>query len=205
MKLYHNPASPFVRKVRVVASECGVANQIALEEIALTPVSPHSGLVDDNPLGKIPALVVDGNQCLYDSRVICEFLDTKFSGGLFPSAMEDRIRALRWQAVADGLCDAAVLVRYEGFVRPESKQWSEWIEGQLDKCRQAIDHLELECQKTSNKFSGVIDIGTLSIAVALAYFEFRNSDEQWMQRAPVLASWYQQFSKRPSLTATQPV
>ncbi len=201
MKLYHNPASPFVRKVRVVAAECGIADQVQLEELALTPISTPDALQAGNPLGKIPALVLDSGQCLYDSRVICEYLDTEFDGGLFPATGVDRWNALRLQATADGFCDAAVLVRYEGFVRPEDKQWSDWIDAQLQKCRRALDVLE----KESSSFGGSCHIGTLSVAIALGYFDFRNPDEQWRTRAPALAAWYEEFSKRPSLQQTQPV
>lgn len=200
MKLYHNPASPFVRKVRVVAIECGVADQLQMEEIALTPVSTPDALAGDNPLGKIPSLVLDNGECLYDSRVICEYLDHEFNGGLYPAAGPARWSALRLQATAIGFCDAAVLVRYEGFVRPEDKQWPEWIEGQLNKCRRALDVMEQECLS----FGDRVDIGTLSSAIALGYFDFRNPAEKWRERAPALADWYQGFSQRPSLVQTQP-
>jgi len=185
MKLYHNPASPFVRKVRVVAAECGVSDQIQLEEVALTPVSTPGDLMADNPLGKIPSLVLDNGECLYDSRVICEYLDSEFNGGLYPSAGQDRWAALRLQAIADGFCDAAVLVRYEGFVRPQDKQWSDWVEGQLT-------------------FGDSTNIGDLSVAVALGYFDFRNADEAWRDNSPALAKWYETFSQRPSLQQTLP-
>ena len=200
MKLYHNPASPFVRKVRVVAEECGITEKLQLEEIALTPVSTPDALQAGNPLGKIPALVLDDGQCLYDSRVISEYLDTEFKGGLFPAGGRQRWDALRLQATADGFCDAAVLVRYEGFVRPEEKQWSGWIDAQLQKCRRTLDVLE----KESSSFDERCDIGTLSVAIALGYFDFRNPDEQWRARAPVLATWFEGFAKRPSLQQTQP-
>ena len=200
MKLYHNPASPFVRKVRVVASECGVTDQLHLEEIALTPVSTPDVIAAENPLGKIPSLVLDNDLTLFDSRVICEYLDTEFNGGLIPASGAPRWSALRLQSIADGFCDAAVLVRYEGFVRPEDKQWNEWVEGQLHKCRRSIDLLEKECAGFGNE----ITIGSLSVAIALGYFDFRNSDEKWRERAPALATWYEKFSQRPSLTETQP-
>lgn len=200
MKLYYNPASPFVRKVLVVAAECGLTDQIKKEEIVLTPVSPHAPLNDENPLGKIPSLVLDNNQSLYDSRVICEYLDTHASGGLFPATGADRWTALRRQALADGFCDAAVSVRYEGFVRPEDKQWSQWIEAQLNKCKRVISVLENE----ADTFGNTVDVGTLSIAIALSYFDFRNSEEAWRDTAPKLAEWYAVFSQRDSLIQTQP-
>lgn len=199
MKLYYNPASPFVRKVLVVAYECGIADQIVKEEIALTPVNANDSLNTENPLGKIPALVLE-NHSLYDSRVICEYLDSQSNGGLFPATGEQRWTSLRRQSIADGFCDAAVSVRYEGFVRPADKQWPDWIEAQLNKCRRSIDALEKECVS----FSDTVDIGTLSVAIALGYFDFRNETEAWRDRAPALAAWYRDFSQRPSLLQTQP-
>lgn len=200
MKLYHNAASPFVRKVRVVAAECGITDKLVLEEIALTPVSTPDAIAAENPLGKIPSLVLDNGLTLFDSRVICEYLDAEYDGGLIPNDGPQRWSALRLQAIADGFCDAAVLVRYEGFVRPEDRQWKEWVEGQLGKCRRSIDLLEQECAG----FPVDVNIGTLSVAIALGYFDFRNSGEKWRDRAPALAAWYQQFSQRPSLVETQP-
>lgn len=200
MKLYHNPASPFVRKVLVVAHECGIEDQIQLQQVALTPVSPDTGLNGDNPLGKIPALVLDNGDTLFDSRVICEYLNTTFGGTLFPENAKQRWITLRHQSLGDGFCDAAVLVRYEGFVRPEDRQWQEWVDAQLNKCRRTIDLLEKECVG----FDDVPDIGTLSIAIALAYFDFRNPDEEWRKDAPALAEWYQRMAQRESLMKTRP-
>lgn len=201
MKLYHNPASPFVRMVRVVADECGISDKLQLEEVALTPVSTPESLGLDNPLGKIPSLVLDNGECLYDSRVICEYLDSEYNGGLYPPSGKDRWSALRLQSTAIGFCDAAVLVRYEGFVRPKDKQWSDWIDGQLNKCRRALDVLEQE----SSSFGDTVNIGTLSVAIALGYFDFRNADEVWRDKAPALAKWYEDFLQHPSLLQTQPV
>jgi len=200
MKLYHNPASPFVRKVLVVAAECGLHEQIELETIMLTPVAPHAGLTNENPLGKIPALVLDNGECLYDSRVICEHLDAVGNGRLFPGSSDERIAALRRQALADGLNDAAVSIRYERAVRPEELRWQDWIDGQLAKCRSAVVCLERECAT----FADTVDIGTLSVAVALGYWDFRMPEEPWRDSAPELAAWYQQFSTRASLQQTAP-
>jgi len=200
MKLYHNPASPFVRKVVVVAIECDLREQIELETIILTPVAPHAGLTNENPLGKIPALVLDNGECLYDSRVICEYLDTIGNGRLFPGTGDARLAALRRQALADGLNDAAVSIRYERAVRPEELRWQEWIDGQVAKCRSAVACLEQECAS----FTDSVDIGTLSAAVALGYLDFRMPELLWRDSAPELAAWYEQFSTRASLHQTAP-
>ncbi len=199
MKLFYNPASPFVRKVLVTAIECQVEAQINKEPLALTPVSPSDALNADNPLGKIPALVLDNGSTLFDSRVICEYLNQLGGGTLFPND-DSRWQALRRQSIADGMCDAGVLVRYETFVRPEERQWDHWINNQKDKFRRATALLESEV----SGFGDTIDIGTLSVAIALDYIDFRYSDESWRNQCPALAAWHQSMSTRPSLAQTMP-
>lgn len=199
MKLFYNPASPFVRKVLVTAIECGVEDRITTEPLALTPVSPSDSLNSDNPLGKIPALVLDSGDTLYDSRVICEYINELGNGVLFP-VDHTRWDNLRRQAIADGICDAAVVVRYETFVRPLDKQWNQWIDNQKQKFRRALQ--ALESQVTT--FDGTIDIGTLSIAIALDYIDFRYADEDWRKAHAALADWHASISERPSLQQTLP-
>ncbi len=106
-------------------------------------MGPDLALVADNPLGKIPCLVLDDGGALYDSRVICEYLDTLHQGArLFPAGGAERWEALRLQALADGIMDAALLTRYETFLRPEALRWTAWVDGQLDKVRRALDRIE---------------------------------------------------------------
>ena len=106
-------------------------------------MGPDLGLVADNPLGKIPCLVLDDGGALYDSRVICEYLDTLHPGArLFPAGGAARWEALRLQALADGIMDAALLTRYETFLRPEALRWPAWVDGQLDKVTRALDRIE---------------------------------------------------------------
>lgn len=197
MKLYFSPASPFVRKVRVTAHELGLSEKIELISITLTPVSPHDGLRSNNPLGKIPALVTDEGATLYDSPVICEYLDALAGGNrIFPAAGAARWTALRRQALADGIMDAAVLTRYEEAVRPKELRWQSWVDGQLLKIRSALDVLERE------SLQGTFDIGTISIACALSYLDLRFASEGWRTSRPRLADWVAAAGKRPSLAAT---
>lgn len=197
MKLYFNPASPFVRKVRVTAHELGVSEQIELVSIMLTPVSPHDALRSNNPLGKIPALILDDGTVLYDSPVICEYLDTRVGGNrIFPANGSARWTALRRQALADGIMDAAVLTRYEEAVRPKELRWQNWVDGQFLKIRTALDNLERE------NLDGTFDIGTISIACALGYLDLRFASEGWRTSRPRLAAWAAAVAKRPSLAAT---
>ena len=199
MKLYFNPASPYVRKVRVTAHELDLSGRIELISISLTPVSPHDGLRSSNPLGKIPALVLDDGTTLYDSPVVCEYLDALAGGNrIFPAAGAARWTALRRQALADGIMDAAVLTRYEDAVRPKELRWQEWIDGQFLKIRTTLDALERE------NLEGVFDIGTISIACALGYLDLRFASEGWRTSRPRLAAWVAAIGKRPSLAATAP-
>ena len=199
MQLYSSPASPFARKVRVSAHELGLDARLQLINITLSPVNPHAGLRTHNPLGKIPALVTDSGETLYDSPVICEYLDALAGGGrLIPTAAAARWTALRRQALADGLTDATVLVRYEQAVRPAALRWQDWIEGQFLKVRTALDALEQE------DLEGPFDIGAVSLACALGYLDFRFAEERWRETRPRLAAWYDAVSQRPSLLATRP-
>ena len=199
MKLYFNPASPFVRKVRVTAHELGLSGGIELISISLTPVSPSEGVRSSNPIGKIPTLITDDGTALYDSPVICEYLD-ELAGGhrIFPPAGAARWTALRRQALADGIMDAAVLTRYEEAVRPQELRWPDWVDAQFLKIRTALDALEHE------NLEGAFDIGAISIGCALGYLDLRFAKESWRSSRPRLAAWLAAAGKRPSLAATAP-
>src|SRR6185437_4887670 len=127
MKLRHNPSSPYVRKVMVVAHELGLAGRIELLSTAVSPVETNATLAAENPLMKIPALTTDDGQVLFDSPVICEYLDSVAGGKLFPAVGPARWTALRQQALGDGILDALILCRYET-TRPEDKRWTGWTD-----------------------------------------------------------------------------
>jgi glutathione S-transferase len=199
MKLHYNPASPYVRKVRVLALETGLMGDIELALVTLSPTGPDANVNSDNPIGKIPALVRDSGGPLYDSRVICEYLDDLHgTTPMFPAKGEARWTAIRRQALADGILDAAVGSRYETFLRPEALRWSDWLEGQMGKVRRGLDVLEKE------DLGDTVDIGTISVACALGYLDFRYADEGWRDSRPTLAAWYEIFAARPSMTETAP-
>jgi glutathione S-transferase len=201
LKLHTNVASPFARKVRAVAIETGLAGKIEELDRRVTPVQPDPAIVRDNPLGKIPCLVTDEGAALYDSRVICEYLDGLHSGPkLFPTSGPARWTALRRQALGDGIMDAGVLTRYETFLRPEERRWPEWIENQREKFRRALDALEDEAES----FGETVDIGTIAVGCALGYLDFRYASEGWRTSRPKLAVWFERFSKRPSMAETAP-
>lgn len=203
MKLFVSAASPFVRKVLVQAHECGLAERIEpidLSTSGLGPTSPVAALDDRNPLGKIPALLLDDGRALYDSRVIAEYLDTLHGGSpLLPPSGEARFETLRRVALADGICDAAVLGRYESVLRPESLRWDEFLEGQLRKIRRAVAAL------AADALPAEANLGTIAVAVALAYLDLRWADHDlWRGAHPELVRWHAAFAERPSMRATEP-
>lgn len=202
MRLHSNPASPFGRKVKVLAMEAGLFDQLEIHTVQTTAVGPDPSLVADNPLGKIPCLVLDDGTALYDSRVICEYLDSLHAGPrFFPASGPARWTALRLQALADGIMEAALLARYETFLRPEANRWSAWIDGQLDKVVRGLERLEVvELANLGDR----IDIGAIGVACALGYIDFRFPGLAWRDTRPGLAAWYEAFASRPSMQATVP-
>jgi glutathione S-transferase len=202
MKLHSNPASPFGRKVKVLAHETGLFGQLEVHDVQTSAVGPDRGLIADNPLGKVPCLVLDGGAALFDSRVICEYLDTMHDGQrLFPADGAARWAALRLQALGDGIMDAALLARYETFLRPEPCRWPAWIDGQLDKVTRGLDRAEAV---EADGFGARVDIGTVTMACALAYLDFRFAAWGWRDRRPGLGAWFERFAARPSMQRTRP-
>ena len=200
MKLFYAATSPFVRKCLVVALEAGVRGRIELVPAAAHPVNRDRGLVAHNPLGKVPTLIADDGCALYDSAVICEFLDVLGGGGLLPATGPRRWAVLADQSLADGLMDAAVLVRYETAVRPETLRWNDWVTGQLDKVTSGLVDLE---QRAAD-LAGRVDLGTIALACALGYLDFRFASLGWRDGYPRLAAWFEPFSRRESMVATRP-
>ncbi|MGQ4273920.1 glutathione S-transferase [Terrihabitans sp. B22-R8] len=200
MKLFYAPTSAYTRKVMVCAHELGLIDLIECLDSAAHPVKRDERIAAFNPLAKIPAAMTEEGELLFDSRVICEYLDVRAGGTLFPTGAA-RWAALTLQALGDGIVDAAVLTRYETVARPAERQWSEWSDAQLRKVQAALDHLE----KTSGTLGTEADIGTIAIGCALGYLDFRFPDLDWRNGHPDLAAWYAAFSSRPSMQATVPV
>jgi glutathione S-transferase len=200
MRMRINPASPFARKVRIVAREAGLTQKVEELETAVSPVTPNPDLAGANPLVKIPALVLDDGSTLYDSRVIAEYLDSIGSARLFPSSGPERWDALRLQALCDGILDAAVLTRYESAVRPQALQWSDWIDGQRRKIDGGIDALEREHANWKDRFG----IGQIGAACVLGYLDFRFPHIDWRATHPGLKAWFTRVSERSSVRDTMP-
>ncbi len=199
MQIYFSPASPFVRKVMVTAHELGLADRLEKRPSAAHPVNRDKSIMAQNPLGQVPTLVTDDGRALYDSRVICEYLNDLGRGTLFPSG-EARWRALTEQALGDGMLAAAVLTRYETVVRPEDKRWDDWRSGQLDKVRTGLAEIESNAAGLDDR----LDIGTITLGCALGYLDFRYADLDWRARHPQAAAWFARFGARPSMQATAP-
>ncbi len=202
MKLRYSPTSPYVRKVMVVALETGLAERIERLPTMVAPTKPNDEVARENPLVKVPALTTDDGMVLYDSPVICEYLDTLHNGAkLFPAAGKPRWLALRQQALGDGILDAAILGRYE-ILRPKEYQWPDWIDAQLRKVRGALGALEIETE--AGELGGPLTIGQITVACALGYLEFRYASEEWRAKHRRLAAWFDEFSKRKSIELTKP-
>lgn len=200
MRLYHAPASPFVRKVMVLLHEAGATARVTLVPASGTPLDPGTMPVDRNPLGKIPALEREDGPTLYDSRVICRYLDDKLQVGLYP-APPHLWETLVLEATADGIADAAVLMRYEVFVRPEASRSPEWVEAQWSKIDRALTAIE---GQWPTHLAGPVDMGQIALGAALGYLDFRHGNRDWRGTRPALAAWWAAFSQRPSMQATHP-
>ncbi len=199
MKLFHSPASPYVRKVLVVATLCGLRDGIELLPYAGTPVSRDAGNAAHNPLGKVPTLVTDDGQALYDSRVICEYLDALAEGKLFRTGAE-RWPVLVRQALGDGMLDAALLARYENHLRPAEARWDAWTDGMMLKVAAGLDQLEVSAPELTE----TPDIGSVAVGCALGYLDFRYAGIGWRAAHPALAAWFARFGETPAMVATRP-
>lgn len=198
MKLFYSPTSPFVRKVLVTAYETGLEARI--ERIPVNPWEPGEQITSVNPLGKVPALVTDSGMMLYDSPVICEYLDSLPQGGkLLPLSGDERWRVLRLQALADGILDAAVLLRMES-LRPDGERSSSWMTFQRDAVMRGLAELEREAAQWDQS----LNLGRIAAACVLGYLDFRFAAEEWRNTHSALALWYESIQARASMQQTMP-
>jgi len=201
MRLFASTTSPFVRKVRVVMQELGIAERCEIVSIVTSPHEPSPVLAEVNPLVKLPTLELDDGTKLYDSAVICEYLDTVHGKGKFlPDSGVQRWRVLRMQALADGVTDAGVLLRYELAMRPEELRWQPWIAGQRQKVMQGLTELE----NSVDRLQGDLDLGSIAVACMFGWLEFRNIIPELRHMFPLLSAWNDTVQKRPSLASTKP-
>ena len=199
MILRFSPSSPFVRKVRIAVALLGFDKDITLERA--DTANPNDSIRRMNPLGKIPVLITDGGQTIYDSRVILEYLDQRAGGGkIIPAEPEPRIEALRLQALCDGILDASVLTVYEGRFRKPEMHEPKWLELQDGKVERALAFLESAPPPLPDR----PHVGQIALACALGYRDFRFG-EGWRPHHPRLVAWLDGFAARvPAYAATKP-
>ena len=200
MKLHWSPRSPFVRKVMIVVHEHGLVDRIECVRTVAATAKPHPELIKDNPLSKIPTLVLDDGTVLYDSPVICEYLDgLDGAPKLFPRTAKPRLTALCRQALGDGFLEMMVLLRDE---RMREHTSDKHIASTAIRKAAILDSLEREAESlTRTPFS----IGHIAIGCALSYLDFRFGDEDWRKGHLRIANWHAAFAARPSVRATHPV
>src|ERR1700751_386472 len=191
MKLHWSPRSPFVRKVMIVAHERGLVERLDCVRTVAAMTAPHAELMRDNPLSKIPTLVLDDGTVLYDSPVICEYLDAlDGKPQLFPIEREPRMRALRRQALGDGFLDLLVLARNER-LRAEPSQLQ--LTSAAVRTAAVLDSLEREADALA---ADAFDIGHIAIGCALSYLDFRFAEKDWRKGHAHLARWHANFAAR---------
>ena len=198
LKLRYSTTSPFVRKVSVTIIECGLENQV--ENQLTNPFDPQTDLPSQNPLGKVPALIIDDHNVLFDSPVICEYLDSLSNvPRLFPVDGKDRWNALRLQALGDGIMDAGVGRILESR-RPSQLQSQAVSDRHRAAIERALDALQSDAKTLGSGFT----IGHITVAVALEYLDFRFASENWRADRSDLTAWHESVLDRPSLQQTQP-
>ncbi len=198
MILRSSPASPFGRKCKISASLLGLLDKI--EVTRTDTLDPSDPIAKENPLGKIPALILDDGMCIFDSRVICEYLDAAAGGGkLFPQG-DARWPAITLQALSDGILDAAILQVYEKRFRPEEKRHPDWVARQKGKVDRALAHLEAHTPVTG----ATPHIGDVTLACTLGYLDFR-FEGAWRNDHPNLVAWLDAFAEAvPAYGETAP-
>jgi glutathione S-transferase len=201
MKLLVSPTSPYARKTRVLARELDLMKMV--QEVMTDPWT-DAKLRAVNPLGKIPALILPDGSALFDSRVICEYLDELANGHFFPRPMllkaaQGKWKALTLQALGDGLADAIVR-RFVERKRPSSPEGDAVIARQDE----AIDAGLAMAERVAAKFAPAPTIGEVTIGCALGYLDLRSPDQDWRGAHPALAAWYEKFRHYPSMKATEP-
>jgi glutathione S-transferase len=200
MKLHWSPRSPFVRKVMIVAHELGLTDRITCVRTVVATTRPHAPLMEENPLSKIPTLVLDDGTVLYDSPVICEYLDSLHAGRkLVPADGKERMTALRRQALGDGFLDFLLLLRNEREREHPSPVHVATFGTKKQAALKALDN------EAGDLAASGFTVGHIAIGCALSYLDFRFGDEDWRSGHPGIARWHRDYCQRPSVRATEPV
>ena len=204
MKLYQSSTSPFARKVKICAGELGIIGEI--EMLCVTqalktggPLGRDENIIKHNPLGQIPTMLIEDGVVLADSRVICEYLNHRAGGELFPVDPQARWAALVAQTMGDGLIDAALLIRYEDTLRPEERRWSKWNDAHIVKILAVADFIN----ETAASFGDRIDIGVIACVCALGYLDFRFPSLSWRTSRPAANKWFARIDARAAFVKTR--
>jgi len=196
--LLSSPASPFVRTIRVLLLETG-QDDVALTDVATTPIATDASVAAANPVGKIPVLLRSDGPAIYDSRVIARFLNARAGAGLYPDT--HIWETLTLEATAHGIMEAAVSMVYEKRVRPEEMRHQPWIEAQWAKAARALDAVEA---RWMSHLAGPMDMGHIAMGCALGYLDFRHGDRDWRKGRDTLTAWEAGFATRDAMRATVP-
>jgi glutathione S-transferase len=200
MKLIGSLPSPFTRKARIVAAEKRVEYVWEVQNVW----APDNPVADYNPLGKVPVLVLDDGTALYDSRVICEFLDSVSPiGKLLPVDHRERIEVRRWEALADGVLEAGVLARLEG-MRPAGERSQAWIERQMGKVVRGLDALDIEIGARQWCHGNAFTLADIAVGACVGWLDFRFPQLEWRKDRPNLARLGVKLAERPSFAETMP-
>jgi len=202
MKLYWSSRSPYVRKVMIAAHETGLVDRLDCQRTIVSMFAENTDMLAFNPLGKIPTLILDDGTALYDSPVICEYLDSLHDGHkLFPASGPARFTALKWLALGDGMLDMLLARMYELRTRTEEQRSQKLLDALAVKLKTCLEALDAMAPALT---AAPVNIGHVSIACALGYLDFRFADDNWRAGYPALAAWHKTFAARPSVVATEP-
>jgi len=197
MKLFSSPTSPYARKVRILIEELGLIPAVKVSPSV--PMENPQDLHKSNPLGKVPALVLEDGTALYDSVVICEYFDAQNGNKFLPANGNERWDCLRRHALGDGVMDASFLRTMER-LKPENEQSSLWLERWTSAILRGVDAISTDRKTAGDRF----DLGDITAACALGYLDLRHGDLEWRKGRTELAAWFETVSQRRSLQMTVP-
>ena len=201
MKLIGSLTSPYVRKVRIVFSEKKVDVGLEIENVW----APDTKIANHNPLGKVPCLLLDDGEAIYDSRVIAEYVDTLSPvGRLIPTESRERATVKTWEALADGIKDSGILARLEATLRPPEQQSPVWVDRQIGKIKAALEQMSRKLGDNAWCHGNQMTLADIAVGCALGYLLFRFPNIAWQAQYPNLDALYQKLIQRPSFIETAP-
>jgi glutathione S-transferase len=201
MKLIGSLTSPYVRKVRIVFLEKKVDIDLEIENVW----GADTKIALNNPLGKVPCLLMEDGEAIYDSRVIAEYADTLSPvGKLIPTGSRERATVKTWEALADGIEDASILVRLEATLRTPEQQSSAWTERQMNKIHAGLAQMSKQLGANAWCHGNQMTLADIAVGCALGYLAFRLPEIQWQAQHPNLNTLYQKLIQRPSFAETAP-